>query len=158
MKYLVKKQKKQPGSPPSSKLTGPQLALRRAKIDAKKERLRERDTRFLAHCEKHGLPVPVTEYKFAKEGMGRDWRIDFFFEANGVKVALEIEGGVSRTKKGVKTFGRHMRGEGYLGDMEKYNAMMDFDIKLHRVINADLFIDATVVALKRLLGLIDGKV
>jgi len=42
----------------------------------------------------------------------RKWRFDVAFP--DVKIALEIEGAVW-------THGRHTRGAGFLGDMEKYN-------------------------------------
>jgi len=52
----------------------------------------------------------VTEYKFSPT---RRWRFDFCHPV--LKIAVEVEGGVW-----VK--GRHTRGKGFLGDMEKYNA------------------------------------
>jgi len=49
------------------------------------------------------------EYRFHPT---RKWRFDY---ANfDLKVAIEIEGGVWSN-------GRHTRGKGYIGDMEKYN-------------------------------------
>lgn len=56
------------------------------------------------------LPKYETEYRFHKT---RRWRFDYAWPLR--KVALEVEGGVW-------TKGRHTRGGGYLGDMEKYNA------------------------------------
>ena len=57
-----------------------------------------------------GLPPPVAEYRFAPP---RRWRFDFAWPE--LLIAVEVEGGVwSR--------GRHVRGRGYLGDLEKYNA------------------------------------
>jgi len=49
------------------------------------------------------------EYKFHPE---RKWRADFFI--TGTKILVEVEGGIW-------SGGRHTRGKGYLGDMEKYN-------------------------------------
>lgn len=44
----------------------------------------------------------------------RKWRFDFALLPLSKKIAIEVEGGVwSR--------GRHTRGSGYIGDMEKYN-------------------------------------
>lgn len=49
------------------------------------------------------------EYKFHPE---RKWRADFLI--TGKKILVEVEGGIW-------SGGRHTRGKGYLGDMEKYN-------------------------------------
>ncbi len=58
------------------------------------------------------------EYKFHPK---RKWRADFLI--TGKKILVEIEGGIW-------SGGRHTRGKGYLGDMEKYNqaAMMGFTV------------------------------
>lgn len=58
---------------------------------------------------KEGLPLPVEEYKFSPD---RNWRFDYAFPE--FKIAIEQEGGIF-------TGGRHVRGAGYLKDMEKYN-------------------------------------
>lgn len=50
------------------------------------------------------------EYKFHPQ---RKWRADFHIM--GKKILVEVEGGVW-------SGGRHTRGKGYIGDMEKYNA------------------------------------
>ena len=50
------------------------------------------------------------EYKFHPK---RKWRADFHIM--GKKILIEVEGGVWNG-------GRHTRGKGYIGDMEKYNA------------------------------------
>lgn len=68
-----------------------------------------RDKLFDQLCAKWGLPIPVHEYQFHPE---RKWRFDYLFDG---WLALEVEGGVY-------TGGRHTRGEGFLGDIEKYNA------------------------------------
>lgn len=51
-----------------------------------------------------------TEHRF---DASRQWRFDFAWPA--LKLAIEIEGGVF-------SGGRHVRGIGYVKDMEKYNA------------------------------------
>ncbi|HBM2013199.1 TPA: hypothetical protein LUJ78_003785, partial [Acinetobacter baumannii] len=50
------------------------------------------------------------EYKFHPS---RKWRADFLI--TGTKILIEVEGGIW-------SGGRHTRGKGYLGDMEKYNS------------------------------------
>ncbi|MEJ5136962.1 MULTISPECIES: DUF559 domain-containing protein [Acinetobacter] len=50
------------------------------------------------------------EYKFHPK---RKWRADFHIV--GKRILVEVEGGVW-------SGGRHTRGKGYIGDMEKYNA------------------------------------
>lgn len=57
-----------------------------------------------------GLPAPVPEYRFHPT---RKWRYDYAWPDH--RIALEIDGGIW-------TGGRHTRGAGYLGDMEKLNA------------------------------------
>jgi very-short-patch-repair endonuclease len=52
----------------------------------------------------------VREFRFHAQ---RKWRFDFALP--DVKVAVEIQGGAW-------TNGRHVRGKGFLGDMEKFNA------------------------------------
>lgn len=55
-------------------------------------------------------PEPVREYQFHPD---REWRFDFAFPLH--KLAIELEGGVH-------SGGRHVRGTGYVNDLEKYNA------------------------------------
>jgi very-short-patch-repair endonuclease len=55
-------------------------------------------------------PEPEHEHRFHPE---RRWRFDFAWPES--KIALECEGG---TWSG----GRHVRGQGYRNDVEKYNA------------------------------------
>ena len=64
---------------------------------------------FESACVKHGLHVPVSEYRFCPP---RRWRFDWCWPEH--EIALEIEGGIW-------TGGRHTRGAGFIGDMEKYN-------------------------------------
>lgn len=63
-------------------------------------------------CRAAGLPVPIAEYRFAPP---RRWRFDYAWPDPKHMIALEIDGGIW-------TQGRHTRGAGRLGDMEKQNA------------------------------------
>lgn len=59
--------------------------------------------------ESFGVPLPEFEYRFHPV---RKWRFDMAWPAWGV--AVEIEGAVWSK-------GRHVRGAGFISDMEKYN-------------------------------------
>jgi hypothetical protein len=56
-----------------------------------------------------GLPEPEREFLFHKK---RKWRFDLAWP--DLLIAVEVEGGIW-------TNGRHVRGEGYEADCEKYN-------------------------------------
>ena len=56
-----------------------------------------------------GLPAPEREYPFHRK---RKWRFDFAWPE--LLIAVEVEGGIW-------VGGRHVRGEGYEADCEKYN-------------------------------------
>lgn len=56
-----------------------------------------------------GLPQPVREFMFHRK---RRWRFDLAWP--DLLIAVEVEGGVW-------VGGRHVRGEGYEADCEKYN-------------------------------------
>lgn len=58
---------------------------------------------------RHMMRVPQPEYKFHPT---RKWRFDYAWPE--YKLALEVDGGIW-------TQGRHTRGSGRLGDMEKFN-------------------------------------
>lgn len=97
---------------------------------AKKERT---DLTFQLLCEKNGLPKPIPEYKFHAT---RKWRCDYYFERDGLKVALEVEGAIyKKTEVNGKVYvgGRHNIGKGYENDLQKYNAMTLQGIYLLRV-------------------------
>lgn len=65
---------------------------------------------LLTWLEQLEFPKPVTEFRFHPE---RKWRFDIAWPDQ--KIALEIEGGVWIQ-------GRHVRGKGYLSDLDKYNS------------------------------------
>lgn len=60
-----------------------------------------------------GCGTPIPEYCFDEK---RRWRIDYAWP--GIRLALEVEGGVWSN-------GRHTRGSGFLGDLEKYNSLTE---------------------------------
>ena len=95
---------------------------------------------FLKLLAKNRLPEPTPEHRFDS---ARKWRFDFAFVAH--KVALEVEGGVF-------TGGRHTRGTGFLGDMEKYNAATLQGWRVLRVTPSTLCTSATFDMLKVALG------
>lgn len=65
-----------------------------------------------------GLPDPVREYRFDRNGVRR-WRFDFAWKRKeGGGVAVEIQGGVF-------TGGRHSRGAGIHSDLTKQNAAIE---------------------------------
>lgn len=68
----------------------------------------------------YGLPTPEKEYRFHST---RRWRFDFAFVDK--KIGVEIEGGVW-------SGGRHTRGSGFLGDMEKYNEAQKLGWRIFR--------------------------
>ena len=81
----------------------------------------ERQNDYIRWLAENGFPGFVAEYKFHPNRM---WRIDFYHPT--LKIAIEVEGGVGR-------IGRHQRPDGFRRDIEKYNAMEEYGIRLHRV-------------------------
>jgi hypothetical protein len=79
---------------------------------------------FLLACKTLALPEPIREVLFAKE-YKRKWQSDFIFERNGIKIAVEIEGGAW-------VGGRHTRGAGFINDMQKYNCYTMLGYRLLR--------------------------
>ena len=74
---------------------------------------------FVLHLKACRLAV-VREHQFHDS---RKWRFDFAFLDE--KLAVEIEGGAWSN-------GRHTRGAGFVGDMEKYNAAVVLGWKILR--------------------------
>ena len=103
---------------------------KKVSMKALKREAKERiDRQFAVLCKDAGLPNPITEHRFHET---RRWRIDYYFSCKGVRVALEVEGGVH-------TNGRHTRGAGFMKDMEKYNALAAAGIYLVRTTPSQLF-------------------
>jgi hypothetical protein len=95
---------------------------------------------FLNQIEEAGLSLPESEYCFHTR---RRWRLDFAWIKH--KVAVEIEGGVWMR-------GRHVRGEGFIKDCEKYNAAAELGWRLFRY-TAEPIHDLTAIKqIKRVLN------
>jgi len=92
-------------------------------VKTKKRRSAKQGTRQPSE----GETVLATHLKACKIGykfhLKRKWRADFLI--TGTKILVEVEGGIW-----IAGGGRHTRGKGYIGDMEKYNsaAMMGFTV------------------------------
>ena len=74
----------------------------------------------------------ITGYQCVKEyGFHplRKWRADYFLPE--IKLCIEVEGGIF-------TRGRHVRPNGFKGDMEKYNTMSIMGLGFIRVIPSKL--------------------
>lgn len=82
-----------------------------------------------------GLTV-LKEYRFNPR---RKWRFDYAIPQH--RVALEVEGGVF-------TQGRHVRPQGFLGDIDKYNTATLMGWKLLRTTPSDLLTTKTLEMLK----------
>jgi len=97
-------------------------------------------------CAVHHLACPVPEYLFALS-LGRQWRFDWAWPAH--HVALEIDGGLF-------SGGRHARGAGILGDMQKLNEAAVLGWCVLRCVPATLTHTATLDLLRRALERREG--
>lgn len=68
----------------------------------------------------YGYPMAEREYRFHPV---RRWKFDYAYPE--YQIAIEIEGGAW-------IGGRHVRGKGYISDMEKYNEATRFNWRLFR--------------------------
>jgi very-short-patch-repair endonuclease len=89
-------------------LTKKPIKKRRAKSHGTQQVQSEGEATLALHLITEKIEF-VQEYQFHSE---RKWKADFHI--TGTKLLIEVEGGIW-------SGGRHTRGKGYLGDMEKYN-------------------------------------
>jgi hypothetical protein len=94
---------------------------------------------FDRQCELAGLPKPTPEYRFAPP---RLWRFDWALISHSI--AVEQEGGAW-------TAGRHVRGAGYIADLEKYNEAVLLGWKVLRFTPAQVLDGTALTAIERLL-------
>jgi hypothetical protein len=108
---------------------------------------------FIQLCKQSGLPEPTAEYKFHPT---RKWRIDYLFTNYGIKVGLEVEGGIYGKGPKCKCCGRkavagHTSIERLKNDIEKYNEITCAGIRLIRVQPENLMKKETIQLIKRAL-------
>lgn len=82
------------------------------------------------------------EFQFCES---RKWRSDFHI--TGTKLLIEVEGGIW-------SGGRHTRGKGYLGDMEKYNEATALGYQLLRFSTEQV---KSGFAVKKIEQVLEGK-
>lgn len=108
---------------------------------AKKSRKRAKPSQitdiFTVICKTDLKVECVKEYKFHPK---RRWRFDYAIPDH--KIALEVEGGVW-------TGGRHIRAQGFLGDMEKYNTATLMGWRVFRTTPDDLLKMVTLIMVKQ---------
>lgn len=110
--------------------------VKRKKTAVEKQLEEELQQHRIRELEKATGQQVVAEHRFHPE---REWRFDFYLPA--CKVAIEVEGGVW-------TQGRHTRGKGYIGDMEKYNEAQAMGIKVLRFTPEQLLKPKTLKTIK----------
>ncbi len=82
----------------------------------------------------------IQEYQFNPD---RKWKADFHLI--GTKILIEVEGGIWSN-------GRHTRGKGYLGDMEKYNSAQELGYSVYRYSTEQVKSGKAIEEIKRLVG------
>lgn len=107
------------------------------KKTAQKSRKQPKTDIFTSICKSDLKIEVVKEYKFHPT---RKWRYDYAVPE--YKIALEVEGGVW-------TKGRHTRPQGFLGDIEKYNAGTLLGWRIFRVTPDELYSNKTLNLLKQ---------
>jgi hypothetical protein len=105
---------------------------------------------FAAIYALHGADLPAlkTEYRFHPVRM---WRFDFAIISGGLKIAIEVEGGVY-------SGGRHTRGKGFIEDCYKYNSATVLGWRLLRYTSEHLKNPFAVIAeIRALVGLLSEQ-
>lgn len=95
---------------------------------------------FTAICLSELRMEVVKEFQFHPT---RRWRFDYAIPSH--KIALEVEGGVFSK-------GRHTRGAGYIGDIEKYNEATRLGWRVVRTVPWELNTRKTVQLLRELIN------
>lgn len=102
----------------------------------------EADILMWQHLRELGGGQTSKEYKFFPK---RKWRADFLLEWNiRLKILIEIEGGACSR-------GRHTRGAGFIGDMDKYNHAALLGYKVLRFTPAQVLDGSAISFIKRVL-------
>ncbi|ENV34529.1 hypothetical protein L289_2642 [Acinetobacter gerneri DSM 14967 = CIP 107464 = MTCC 9824] len=111
---------------------------RRASV--KKERVvSEGEATLIQHLQAYRIEFEQ-EFQFNK---GRKWRADFYLV--GTNILIEVEGGIWSN-------GRHTRGKGYLGDMEKYNSATMLGYSVYRYSTEQVKSGKAIEEIRRLLA------
>lgn len=95
---------------------------------------------FTAICLSELRMEVVKEFQFHPT---RRWRFDYAIPSH--KIALEVEGGVFSK-------GRHTRGAGFIGDIEKYNEAARLGWRVVRTVPWELHTHKTVELLRELIN------
>ena len=83
----------------------------KAKADADKAKEAAATKRFILLCERFNIPTPQTQVRLVK---GRKLTWDFYWDHNGVRLSLELQGAIF-------VRGGHSTGTGLQRDYEKVN-------------------------------------
>lgn len=101
-----------------------------------------RDAFFVQSLQKALETKVHQEFKFDDK---RRWRFDFAIPE--FKIAIEQEGGVWSN-------GRHTRGSGFVGDMEKYNRATELGWRILRYTPSNLNDTVTLIQISNLVRLV----
>lgn len=106
----------------------------------KKERVvSDGEATLIQHLKAYGIGYEQ-EHQFNEN---RKWRADFHI--TGTKILIEVEGGIWSN-------GRHTRGKGYMGDMEKYNSATELGYSVFRYSTEQVKSGKAIEEIRRLIG------